>query len=108
MLLRKSSLFGGVTEAVDQRRNQREERWVLVTKKREELRCLKARHQHERASDREDRIQHNVQSVNVVQRQAVQRDIVLRVRGFFVRHQELEDIRDQVRVGEHYAFGESC
>src|SRR5437868_8306194 len=108
MLLRKSALFSGVIERVDDRGNEWQKGCVLVAHELQELCFLEAGHQYERASDCQQRVQNDVESINVIERQAVQRDVIFRICGFLPRRKQLEDISHQVGMGEHHAFGKAC
>ena len=79
---------------------------TLVHEQGEQLRNVEARHQQQRSSQREHRVQDDVEAVDVIERQEAESHVV---GGNFagVGSDELKDVGHQVEVREHHALGKA-
>src|ERR1051326_3181864 len=106
MILGELSGFGDVTQSVERRRDGGSHGDVLVNDEAAKLFGVEAWHEDQRGPKSEHRIQNNVESIDVVQRQKTADDrLVAQTRG--IRADELENVRDQVVMRKQHALGQA-
>ena len=98
--------LGGLAQGVDGGRDHRHHGDAFLNQKSAQLLHVEARHQNQRGAERQRKSQRHGESVDVVERQEAEHDVVRREhRG--IRAENLINIRDQVVVREHDALGQS-
>ena len=98
--------FGGLAQRIDGGRDHGHHGDAFLNQKSAQLLQIEAGHQNERGAERQGKSQSYSKSIDVVERQEAEHDVVGREkRG--VRAEDLIDIRDQVVVREHDALGQS-
>ena len=106
VILWEDAGFGGLAERIDGGRDYGHHGDAFLNQKSAQLLHIEARHQNERGTEGERKRQRDGESVDVIQRQEAEHDIIGQERrGIWT--EDLIDIRNQIVVRQHDALGQS-